>query len=68
MEWGDLTERQQQLAKGLETGLTTREIAREMGRDERTIGNLVAWLYRQVGAQDRRSFVAWMEAHKPPHV
>jgi DNA-binding NarL/FixJ family response regulator len=60
MNWGDLIQREQQVARHLARGLSHREIAREMNVREQMIDVVVYRLYEKVGVKSRMSFVVWM--------
>jgi DNA-binding CsgD family transcriptional regulator len=66
MESGELTERQQELARCLARGLTDTEIAQELGVLPPAVRIWVHALRDKVGAQDQASLRAWVEARIPP--
>lgn len=56
--YGALTAAETAVAEGIIAGLSMREVARQRGVSERTVGNQLASIYRKLGVSSRHELIS----------
>ena len=65
MEWSELTQREQQIARYVARGLTNKEVAQEILLNLRAVMFHVYRLMEKTGSKSRDELRLWVTAHDP---
>ena len=68
MEWSELTQREQQIARYVARGLTNKEVAEEILLNLRAVMFHVYRLMEKTGSKSRDELRLWVAAHDPNRI